>query len=102
MSRSFTILLLAFLASASIAWGQSSAPRDTLHQPGGDRASAGIADSAPANEKTAVRSATPNKATNFDADPLLRVLVTKGVLTTDEARAIVSGGKLGEQRDRLA
>ena len=35
-------------------------------------------------------------------DPLVRILVTKGVLTTDEARAIVTNASPAEQRDRLA
>lgn len=36
------------------------------------------------------------------ADPLVRVLVTKGVLTADEARLIVTNASPAEQRDRLA
>ena len=103
MSRSITIFfLLAFFAFDALVWGQSSAPHDTLNRPGDDRASAGRADSPAANEKTGAKSAAPNRATTFDADPLLRVLVTKGVLTTAEARAVVSDGKPSEQRDRLA
>ena len=35
-------------------------------------------------------------------DPLVRVLVTKGVLTTEEARAITVNASPAEQRDRLA
>lgn len=102
MSRSITLfLLLAFFAFDPIVWGQSSASNDTLNQPGDDRASARRADSHAANEKTRAKSAAANRAT-LDADPLLRVLVTKGVLTTDEARAIVNDGKPSEQRDRLA
>jgi len=40
--------------------------------------------------------------TNDSADPLVRVLVTKGILTSEEARTINSGGTAPEQRDRLA
>src|SRR5215216_4782228 len=36
------------------------------------------------------------------SDPLVRILVTKGVLTADEARAIVTNASPAEQRDRLA
>jgi hypothetical protein len=36
------------------------------------------------------------------ADPLVRVLVTKGVLTAEEARSIVANASPAEQRDRLA
>jgi hypothetical protein len=35
-------------------------------------------------------------------DPLVRVLLTKGVLTPDEVRLITINGTLAEQRDRLA
>ena len=35
-------------------------------------------------------------------DPLVRILVTKGVLTTEEARGIVTNASPAEQRDRLA
>ncbi|HKE55099.1 MAG TPA: hypothetical protein VKB46_00295, partial [Pyrinomonadaceae bacterium] len=41
-------------------------------------------------------------ATNEPNDPLLRVLITKGVLTVDEARTIGASGTASEQRDRLA
>ena len=34
-------------------------------------------------------------------DPLLNLLVSKGLLTTEEARAIVSDGNPENQRDRL-
>ncbi|MCA1594460.1 MAG: hypothetical protein LC754_17905 [Acidobacteria bacterium] len=36
------------------------------------------------------------------ADPLVRVLVSKGVLTEEEARRVGTGGNAAEQRDRLA
>ena len=36
------------------------------------------------------------------SDPLVRVLVTKGVLTAEEARLIITNGSPAEQRDRLA
>jgi len=39
---------------------------------------------------------------NNSTDPLVRILVTKGVITTDEARAIVTNASPAEQRDRLA
>jgi hypothetical protein len=39
---------------------------------------------------------------NNSTDPLVRVLVTKGVITTEEARAITSNASPAEQRDRLA
>jgi hypothetical protein len=36
------------------------------------------------------------------SDPLVRILVTKGLLTVDEARSIATFGSVAEQRDRLA
>src|SRR5712664_4726562 len=35
-------------------------------------------------------------------DPLLRLLVSKGVLTTEEAAVVLSSGTPAQQRDRLA
>src|SRR6266567_5649791 len=35
-------------------------------------------------------------------DPLVKVLITKGVLTTEEARLITANASPAEQRDRLA
>jgi hypothetical protein len=40
--------------------------------------------------------------TDNSTDPLVRILVTKGVITTEEARAIVTNASHAEQRDRLA
>ena len=103
MSRSITtFFLLAFLALDPIAWGQSSARHEMTNRPGDDRPSEGRSDSPAANEKAKAKSPPANRATTIDADPLLRVLVTKGVLTTDEARAIVSEGEPSKHRDRLA
>ena len=39
---------------------------------------------------------------NNSTDPLVRILVTKGVITTDEARTITTNASPAEQRDRLA
>jgi hypothetical protein len=39
---------------------------------------------------------------NTSTDPLVRVLVTKGVLTEEEGRVIVANASPAEQRDRLA
>ena len=39
---------------------------------------------------------------NNSTDPLVRILVTKGVITTEEARAITTNASPAEQRDRLA
>ncbi len=39
---------------------------------------------------------------NNSTDPLVRILVTKGVITTEEARVITTNASPSEQRDRLA
>jgi len=102
MSRLITVYsLLALLALEPIAWGQSSERHDTPSRPE-ERSSIRTSDASAANKDKGAGSAAGNGATNIDADPLLRVLVTKGVLTTDEARAIVSAGGPSTQRDRLA
>lgn len=45
---------------------------------------------------------TANAQSDNPPDPLLRVLVTKGVITADEERSIVTNASPAEQRDRLA
>src|SRR5882762_7410847 len=40
--------------------------------------------------------------THSTTDPLVQVLVTKGVLTNEEARLIMANASPAEQRDRLA
>jgi hypothetical protein len=58
-----------------------------------------------ANEISATTGSvrTPaNEGETAISDPLVRVLVTKGVLTTEEGRAISASGTPAEQRDRLA
>ena len=54
------------------------------------------------DDRPAAESSIDRDKAAVNADPLLRVLVTKGLLTADEARAIVNGGAPGQQRDRLA
>jgi hypothetical protein len=44
----------------------------------------------------------PNSRNAVIADPLVRMLMAKGVLTETEGRAISEGGNAAEQRDRLA
>jgi hypothetical protein len=52
------------------------------------------------DERTAASNKNTIKEPAID-DPLIRLLVTKGLLTADEGRGIVAGPP-GEQRDRLA
>src|SRR5215208_4884446 len=91
MSKPFVVILPVMLIAFSVAHaqGDGSATR-----------------SAVSNQPTEIRAAastTPKSAeTNDSADPLVRVLVTKGILTSEEARTINSNGTPLEQRDRLA
>ena len=55
-----------------------------------------IAQSPSGNKTPSATVAAPTE------DPLLRLLVSKGVLTTDEAAVVFSAGSSAEQRDRLA
>jgi hypothetical protein len=53
----------------------------------------------------ATTASAPEKTPTADpavADPLIRVLVAKGILTAEEANAVGKGGTSFEQRDRLA
>src|SRR5215470_6621493 len=57
------------------------------------------------SDKSVARRPTASSATDNTApiaDPLVRLLVDKGLLTTDEARTVSATGTPGEQRDRLA
>src|SRR5687768_5861443 len=47
-------------------------------------------------------SQSPSAPAESIADPLVRVLITKGLLTEAEGRSISAGGNSIEQRDRLA
>jgi hypothetical protein len=83
MSMRSVLILTFVLILASTAQAQREATRSTGgNQP--NETSAGIT------------------ANNDAADPLVRVLVTKGVLTSEEARSINAGRTAPEQRDRLA
>ena len=48
------------------------------------------------------KTASPQPADPAIADPLVRVLLAKGVITAEEARAVAVAGAPAEQRDRLA
>jgi len=90
MSKPFVVILPFMLIAFSVAdaQGDASATRSSIN-----------------NQPPEMRAAntTPKSAeTNDSADPLVRVLVTKGILTSEEARTINSNGTPLEQRDRLA
>jgi hypothetical protein len=87
-SQFFRVLFLfAAFAIAPLALAQSNHPTTQVN-----RSSDAHSSSSEASAEKAIAS----------GDPLLRLLVTKGVLSADEARAIMNAGNSGEQRDRLA
>lgn len=88
------LFLFVVFAIASFVPAQSNRQTARINLPGDVRPSAGT----PSDTATA---ADADKAA-ANADPLLRVLVNKGLLSADEARAIAGGGDPGQQRDRLA
>src|SRR2546423_8568381 len=102
-----TLALIVLLLAVSFAHAQTdrrdskpSAPTDVVltgsnFQPSGD-------DVKKDDKTVAHKPATPQPADPAIADPLVRVLLTKGVITAEEARAIAVAGTPAEQRDRLA
>ena len=100
------VVLAWLLLTSSLAHAQAERP---AAQPDGPNVARPSEKGAP----TAVsveRPGTPNNSVNAEtsaadpvsADPLIRVLVTKGVLTAAEGRSINTGGNPAERRDRLA
>ncbi len=80
-------ILIALTCAAPTSLGQDSRP----------------AIQSDANHIATALSGQPGTTSDSDiADPLLRVLVTKGVISADEARAVGVGGTAAQQRDRLA
>jgi hypothetical protein len=108
------LFLFAAFAITPLALAQSNHPTTQVNLSSGARSSASKASAALPDKKkpdgsVAADAATTSTTEKISAekatavgDPLLRVLVTKGVLTADEARAIVNVGNPGEQRDRRA
>src|SRR4051812_26283378 len=78
-------LVLAFLL-ATIGVAQAQADRNAVQVKS-------------SNDAATISSSDPNSATT---DPLVRMLITKGVLTEEEGRTISAKGTPAEQRDRLA
>jgi hypothetical protein len=82
LAGALTVLLLSMAATGSEK--DSNAPGDKRRE----------------TETTAVPPAAPTAGTANVADPLLRLLLTKGVLTTNEVNSLVSG-PAGQLRERL-
>src|SRR5215213_1348045 len=79
-----SLILALLLATATLA--QSQADRNAV----------------PVKSSNDAAGASSSAPTTAVADPLVRVLVVKGVLTEEEGRTISAGGNPAEQRDRLA
>jgi hypothetical protein len=89
---SLFLIQLGFISS-SISYAQSSSSNI-------DRVSV-----VPKTEKPAVsteRTVAPEKNAGVITDPLVRVLISKGVLNEDEGRSVGISGTPSEQRNRLA
>ncbi len=96
-SQRFAIALVLLLGSFSFARAQQRTTEDT-------RAAAAIGrtNSIAADTRTSDAEKVSGDTNLMSADPLVRVLVSKGVLTAEEGKVIMASGTLGEQRDRLA
>jgi hypothetical protein len=100
------VVLALLLLTSSLAQAQAERP---AAQPDGTSVARPSEKGSPV-ATSVEKTGTPNNSVNagtsaadsVSVDPLIRVLVTKGVLTPDEGRAIGAGGNAAEQRDRLA
>jgi len=95
--NSYHRLLLVLVLSVITA---SLAGAQTAH-PAIDSGRASVPSVEGVNEKKANPGAALDTMSTIN-DPLVRVLVTKGLLTTEEGRYITASGTTVEQRDRLA
>src|ERR1700752_4464699 len=93
--QTIRILLVAGLLIVQIVPAQ-----DQLRVSGG----VALAQQNPQDKKADRPDASENSTTPKSPaeDPLITLLVGKGLLTTDEARTVSSAGSAADQRDRLA
>src|SRR5437870_3941676 len=94
-SRSIFGLGIIILASYLVQ-AQANVPGNTSNVPAPDNRATRGASHLPTSGKSGKE---PDSAI---ADPLVRVLLSKGLLTAEEAKSISSSGNPVEQRDRLA
>ncbi len=99
MIKSLMMLILSLLLAQTAFSQASSAPTKSvaLKSDGSSEAN-GMALRRETNEK----SKKTDEAELLIADPLVRVLITKGILTEAEGHSIGASGNVIEQRDRLA
>ncbi len=86
------LITFSLLATASQVHAQQAA--NSTPTTDGKSGKSTVSHPAPAPPSNAERTSTI-------ADPLVRILVTKGLLTTEEARSIGANGTPNKQRDRL-
>jgi hypothetical protein len=100
------VALALLLLAAPLAQAQAERPAAHPDGPSVARPSEHVAPAAASVEKSGAPVNSVNAGTSaaepVSADPLIRVLVAKGVLTPDEGRSINAGGNPAEQRKRLA
>ena len=110
MTRFFrpVLVLAVLLVTATLACAQIDRTSSQVAASGGattsERGSLGSGNEREvksAELKEAARTSAPSHDPAI-ADPLVRMLIVKGVLTEDEGRTISSTGTPAEQRDRLA
>ncbi len=107
MTKSGHLLYSAvfLLATASLALAQTASPASQPNAASNSQPS-GLSGIVAGNDKpNRIDSPKPAAASAADpavSDPLVRMLVAKGVLTADEGRSIGTSGTPVEQRDRLA
>jgi hypothetical protein len=101
-----SLVLILLLLAASSAHAQTDRRDSRSSAPPGPTWSGSIVPSGGEvknDDKTgAPGAASPQPADPAIADPLVRVLLAKGVITSEEARAVAAAGDPAGQRDRLA
>src|SRR5947209_15571 len=106
MTRFFRLplALALLLVIASLVYAQANNPDAQLNGSNvavsSGRSALVPATNRPANSDNGNASANDPNATI--ADPLVRMLIAKGILTAEEGRSISATGNAAEQRDRLA
>jgi len=98
------IALALLLSSAGVSLAQDPRAAGVGQAAARAETAAAAADDLKKATADAAPSATPEPAAAAAeiADPLVRVLVSKGLISAEEARAVAGGRNAAEQRDRLA
>lgn len=101
------LLTLSLVPCAPAQQARSLAPNATTAMPPAELLAARVDNSddkktANAPVTDALKTAPADPATTTISDPLVRVLVSKGVLSDDEGRSVSVGGTPAAQRERLA